>query len=223
MNVKVCRAFVLHVLLVLCAGTSMACGEKVDPTDPEGAYNLYLKALWSGDAEGVWVRLSPSTKEYFQNQYEVLVAMDETIEKYLPPTDHKIAREQAGSILTDKVTDGKTLFLQVFQPKNLKIEEAHKVGAAVDEIRINEDETAAELKTLGGDVLYLTKDTDQQWYVMLVRSSAAVGERMKWLEQNQSALQQTVEDLIDEERKKREAVIAELMKLDDGGRQEANP
>ena len=223
MNVSLLRSLVARILMVLLLVVApSACGEKVDPTDPEGAYNLYLKSLWGGDAEGVWERLAPSSHEFFQKQYEVLVEMDEMIEKYLPATDHRIAREQAGSILTEQVTDGKSLFLAIFKPSQIKFEEGHRVGASVDTIRINEDETAAELKTLGGDVLYLTKGTDEQWYVMLVRSSSAVEERLKWLEQNESALQQTVEDLIDEERKKREAIIAELMKMDDGGQQQ-NP
>lgn len=216
-RVRIASIAKLFVLISILLG-SAACGEKVDPTDPEGAYNLYVKALWAGDAEAVWERAAPSTHQYFQEQQERLQEMDETIERYLPATDHKIAREQAGSILTSKATDGKTLFLEVFQPSNLKLKESHQVGAGVDQIRINEDETAAELKTLGGDVYYLTKAEDEQWYIMLVQSSSAVKERMKWLEANQSALQQTVEDLIDEEREEREAVIAELMKLDTGGK-----
>lgn len=199
---------------MLCIALS-SCDENIDPTDPEGAYNLYIKAMFNADAEGVWARLAPSTREYFQTQYEVLVEMDETIRRYLPATDHKIARQQAGSILTEETKDGKGLFLKVFQPGSLKVDEGHVVGSAVDEIKINEDETAAELKTLGGDTIYLAKGENEEWFVMLVRSSTKVTDRMKWLEQNQSALQQTVEDLIAEERKNREAIIAELMKLED--------
>jgi hypothetical protein len=212
--------FLVVFFLAFVCSVSTGCGEKLDPTDPEGAYNLYVKSLWAGDAEAVWDRLAPSTKEYFQDEYDTLVGMDETIRRYLPPTDHRIAREQAGSILTDDVKDGKGLFLKVFQPSRLKLTESHRVGASVEEIRINEDETVAELKTLGGDTFYITKGDDEQWYVMLVRSSSMVEERMKWLDSNQSALKQTVEDLIDEERKEREEVIAELMKLETDGRQE---
>lgn len=216
------RTHVIAVLLLAAVGlVATGCGEKVDPTDPEGAYNLYVKSLWAGDAEAVWERLAPSTHEYFQNQYETLVEMDETIRRYLPPTDHRIAREQAGSILTDKVDGGKGLFLKLFEPSQLQLTEGHKVGAVVEEIRINEDETRAELKTLGGDVYYLTKGEGERWYVMLVQSSSPVEKRMNWLESNQSALKQTVEDLIDEERKEREEVITELMKLEtDGGQRE---
>jgi hypothetical protein len=214
------RFHLFTILVLIVCSVSAGCGEKLDPTDPEGAYNLYVKSLWAGDAEAVWNRLAPSTQEYFQTRYEALVEMDDTIRRYLPPTDHRIAREQAGSILTDEVEDGKGLFLKVFEPSQLKLTESHEVGASVEEIRINEDETAAELKTLGGDVYYLTRGENEEWYVMLVRSSSMVEKRMKWLDSNQSALKQTVEDLIDEERKEREEVIAELMKLDTDGRQQ---
>ncbi len=214
------RFHLFTILVLIVCSVGAGCGEKLDPTDPEGAYNLYVKSLWAGDAEAVWNRLAPSTQEYFQTRYEALVEMDDTIRRYLPPTDHRIAREQAGSILTDEVEDGKGLFLKVFEPSQLKLTESHEVGASVEEIRINEDETAAELKTLGGDVYYLTRGENEEWYVMLVRSSSMVEKRMKWLDSNQSALKQTVEDLIDEERKEREEVIAELMKLDTDGRQQ---
>lgn len=219
-------SLVLTSLLVCFVVSTTGCAENVDPTDPEGAYNLYVKAFWAGDPDGVWTRLSPSTHEYFEEQYEKLVEMDETIERYLPATDHRIAREQAGSILTSEVKDGKGLFLKVFQPKEMELSEAHRVGATVEEIKINEDETAAELKTLGGDTYYLMRGERDAWFVMLIRSSSAVGKQMNWLESNQSALKQTVEDLIAEEREEREAVIAELMKInsdDDGsddGREE---
>lgn len=218
---------VRHLLTLILLLAS--CAQNLDPRDPEGAYNLYINALWAKDAETVWERTAPTTHQYFQDQYETLVKMDETISKYLPPTDHKIAREQAGSILTSKVKDGKGLFLEVFRPDKLNLAEKHKVGAVVDQIRINEDETAAELTTLGGDVYYLTKGKgkDAEWYVMLVRSSAAVEGEMKWLTANESALNQTIEDLIDEERKEREAVIGELMKLappeEPAGEDEAAP
>ncbi len=215
----------LGIVLALATTFGTGCDENVDPTDPEGAYNIYINSLWANDAEGVWDRLAPTTRGYFQTQYENLVEMDETIRRYLPATDHKIARQQAGSILTDEVQDGKGLFLKVFQPQGLNATGGHKVGALVDEIKINEDKTQAELTTLGGDTFYLTKGTGEgvdpnQWYVMLVRSSEKVKSRMQWLDSNQSALQQTVEDLIAEERTKRESIIAELMRLENPGTDE---
>src|SRR5690606_27535771 len=95
---------------------ALGCAENLDPKDPEGAYNLYVNALWAKDAKTVWKRVAPTTHEYFDQKYKTLQDMDETIGRYLPPTDHKIAREQAGSILTSKVKDGEGLFLEVFQP-----------------------------------------------------------------------------------------------------------
>ncbi len=201
------------LIFALCLTLAMGCAENLDPKDPEGAYNLYVKALWAKDAAAVWDRSAPTTHQYFTDKYNILVKMDATIGRYLPPTDHRIAREQAGSILTSKVQDGRGLFLEVFQPGRLKLAEKHVVGAVVDQIKISEDETAAELRTLGGDVFFLAKGANEEWFVMLVRSSTTIEGQMKWLMQNESALNQTIEDLIQEERRERESVIAELMKL----------
>ena len=197
------------LLAILTAG----CAENLDPKDPEGAYNLYVNALWAKDAKAVWDRAAPPTHQYFNERYDTLAKMDETIGRYLPPTDHRIAREQAGSILTDKVTDGRGLFLELFKPEQLDLAEKHLVGASVDQIRINEEGNVAELTTLGKDTYFLAKGADEEWYVMLVRSSKAVEQQMSWLTANESALTQTIEDLIAEERSQREAVIQELMKL----------
>jgi len=199
------------LLAFIVASLSTGCDENVDPTDPEGAYNLFRQALFKGDAKGVWKRLAPSTHQYFEDEYQRLVQMDETIDRYLPQTDHKLARRQAGSVLTDDVKDGKGLFLHVFKPKAMKLDEAEAVGAKVEEIVVQKDGKTAVIKTLGGQRYILVRGDDEQWYVMLVKSSKAVGRNMKWLDKNESALKQTVEDLIDEERKERETVIAELM------------
>lgn len=205
-----------HRLIVVASICfAMGCADNLDPTEPVGAYNQFINALWAQNASDVWDRSAPSTHEYFQQKYEVLHEMDETIARYLPSTDHSIAREQAGSILTDKVKDGRGLFLELFRPSQLKLEEKHRVGAVVETIAVSEDELAAEIKTLGGDTFYLSRGgAGEEWYVMLVRSSTVIEAQMAWLTTNESALKQTIEDLIAEERKNREAVIAELMKLD---------
>jgi hypothetical protein len=210
------RLVILAVLLV--APLVMAgCGENLDPTQPEGAYNLFRKALVSGDAEAVWQRLAPSSHEYFDEQYERLEKMDATIERYLPATDHKLAREQAGSILTDQVEGGKGLFLKVFSGASMPEDAAYEVGMNIEEVTVTEDEQSAKLLTRGGQTFILTRvEGSEEWFVMLVRSkemSAAVKKSLGWLDANESALDKTVEDLIEEEKAKREALIAELMDL----------
>jgi hypothetical protein len=144
--------------------------------------------------------------------------MDQTIEKYLPATDHKLAREQAGSILTDQVEGGKGLFLKVFDGASTPDDPAYKVGMDIEEITVTEDERSAKLVTRGGQTYILTRvEGSEEWFVRLVRSkemSEAVSKSLNWLQSNQTALDKTVEDLIDEEKTKREALIAQLMDIE---------
>ncbi|QDG54187.1 hypothetical protein FIV42_26625 [Persicimonas caeni] len=205
---RAAMALVAATLVALAVG----CGDELDPTEPEGAYYIFRNALLKGDAETVWKRTDDTTKAYFQQRYEQLEEMDETIERYLPQTDHKIARKQSGTILLDEVDGGKGLFMKVFQPKNLPDEQAIKVGSDIDELKVAEDDSAAKVVTRAGQEYVLKADKKtEEWHVMLVRSSDKVDGAFGWLEANESALQQTVEDLIAEEREKREAIIAELM------------
>ena len=206
-----CR-FAAAVLLALTLTMAAGCSDKQDPTDPEGAYNLFRDALFRGDDDAVWERLAPTTKTYFEEQHERLVQMDGTIEKYLPQTDHRIAREQAGSILTEEVQDGKSLFAKVFTPASLPKDEAYHLGSNIAEVEVAEDEKFARVRTLAGQEYVLTQGEREEWFVMLIKSSEAVKGRLTWVEANESALKQTVEDLIAEERKEREAVIAKLLK-----------
>ncbi len=216
------RFFAFAVLLLLVPLFS-ACGENLDPRSPEGAYNVFRASLLAGDAEGVWARLAPSTHEYFDEQHQRLVKMDSTIKKYLPPTDHKLAREQAGSILTDEVKDGHGLFVKVFNGANLPDDESYKVGMDVEEVTVTEDEQSAKLLTRGGQTYILTRvEGSEEWFIMLVRSNDAVKKSLTWLDSNETALDKTVEDLIEEETAKREKLIAELMDLESGASEKAD-
>lgn len=204
---------VLAAVAVACLATlAMGCSDELDPTEPEGAYYIFRNALLEGDAQVVWKRTDAETHRYFQERYEQLVEMDETIRRYLPQTDHKIARKQSGVILLDEVDGGKGLFLKIFQPDNLPEQEAIKIGSNIDELKVTEDGQAAKVITRAGQEYVLTREEDgEEWRVMLISSTDSVQENLGWLKQNQSALQQTVEDLIAEERAKRETIIAELL------------
>lgn len=209
---RLTRAVVVAMGALMMLSLMSGCGDELDPTEPEGAYYIFRNALLEGDAETVWKRTDAETHQYFDDRYQELVEMDETIQKYLPQTDHRIAREQSGTILLDDIDGGKGLFLKVFQPKNLPEKEAIKVGSNIDELKVAEDDEAAKVVTRAGQEYVLTRSSDsEQWHVMLVRSTDAVQKSMGWLESNKSALQQTVEDLMAEERETREAIIAELM------------
>ena len=202
----------LTILLVSCALFALGCGDKLDPTEPEGAYNVFRDALFRGDSQMIWDRMAPSSHQYFDDEVERLRKMDEKIGRYLPATDHKLARKQAGSILTDEITDGRGLFNKIFQPAKLPQDEKFHVGSDVEEVQISEDEKTAKVITRGKqNILLVHNEKNDEWYIMFVESIDELGTSMKWLESNESALTQTVEDLIDEERRERESVISELM------------
>lgn len=203
-------------MAVLLGATLVAfangCSSELDPADPEGAYYIFRDALLEEDPQTVWERTDEETHAYYQARYNDLVEMDETIDRYLPQTDHKIARQQSGTVLLDEVDDGKSLFLKTFAPSELPEEEAIKVGSDIDELKLAEDKSSAKVITRAGQEYVFSRDENSdEWHVMLVRSTDIVEKSFAWLENNRSALQQTVEDLIAEEREKREAIIAELL------------
>jgi hypothetical protein len=209
---RIARATTLMLLAAVMTIMAAGCSDELDSSEPEGAYYIFRNALIAGDAETVWERTDGDTRAYFQKRYEHLVDMDETIERYLPQTDHKIARKQSGAVLLDEVKDGKGLFLKVFKPVKLDATEAIRIGSDLEELKVAEDDSAAKVVTRAGQEYVLTHDEhNEEWHVMLVRSTDKVEASFGWLTTNQSALQQTVEDLIAEERKKRETIIAELM------------
>ena len=192
------------------------CGDELDPTNPGDAYLIFRDALMEGDAETVWERTDSQTHAYFEDRYKQLVEMDAMIRRYLPQTDHKIARKQSGTVLLDKVDNGRQLFTQVFAGQSVPADEAVEVGSRVDEVRVGEKEKFARVITRAGQQYVLERNPEtEQWHVMLVKSTEAVDESFGWLDFNKKALEETVEELIAEEREEREEVIAELMGYED--------
>lgn len=199
------------VLLGAMIGMLAGCSDELDPTNPGDAYLMFRDALFEGNSEKVWERLDPQTHEYFDQSYAELEEMSKTIERYLPQSDHRIARSQSGAKLLNEVSDGKTLFLRVLTPKELPTEEAYKLGSDIKELSLSEDESFAKVVTKGGQTFYLAHNKDGQWYVMFLKSSEELRKNMSWVESNKLALSQTVDDLIAEERTEREKIISELM------------
>ena len=205
-----------RAVVVLACGVvfGLGCSDELDPTQPEDAYEVFKASLMSGDAEGVWARVDEDTQTFYQERRDKLEAMGNRIEEFLPQADHRLAREQAGVVLTDEIADGKALFLKVFTPGELPNDQAHQLGMDIDELNVAEDGLLAEVKTRGGQVFYLSRKSEEgEWFVMLLKSTDQVAGSMKWLDANEEALEQTIKDLIDERREAREQIIAELMGL----------
>ena len=202
------KAVILGAMMLVLGG----CSDELDPTNPGDAYLMFRDALFAGDSEKVWQRLDQESHEYFEKSYEELEEMSKTIERYLPQADHRLAKSQSGAKLLNEVTDGKTLFVRVLTPKELPKEEAYKLGSDIAELSLSEDESFAKVVTKGNQTFYLSHSkTDDQWYVMFVKSSEELKKAMSWVESNKLALSQTVDDLIAEERTEREKIIGELM------------
>lgn len=202
----------LGALVVLVAVSfAPGCSGEADPGDPDGAYELFRDALFEGDTQDIWERTDDETRDYFQDRYERLEQMNDLIERYLPQTDHQIARTQSGAELLEEIDSGEELFVRMFEPPQFENERAVRVGSEIDELQMAEDGESAVAVTRGQQQFMLVQQDDELWYVNLADSGDFLDEVFAWLIQNEDALEQTVENLIEEERQAREEIIAELM------------
>lgn len=205
------RPILLFAMLALAVGmTNVGCSSELEPSDPEDSYELFRIALLEGDGEEVWERTDDNTRQYFEDRYAALEEMDDLIERYLPPVDHQLARSQSGSELLDELESPQELFHYVFQFEAMADDDAVRLGSDPRQIQMTEDETSAVVLTRTEQEFVLVLQDDERWYVNLVESGDFVDEAFAWLDQNEDALEQTVEDLIAEERQLRETIIADL-------------
>ncbi len=214
-----CDAMRSAALLVTCvlftaAFGSAGCGGELAPTEPDEAYLLYRKAMLEGDVEAMWKRSAESTRRYFEERYEMLHDMDRKIREYLPQSDHKLARKQTGTELLDDIDGPRGLFERIVAPEEMAVDQARRLGSQVGEIRVSKDQRRAEVETRAGRTYRLVKQEDDEWYVALAESLEALDESFQWLERNEQALTETINDLREEEREEREEIIAELMDVE---------
>ncbi len=206
----------LLIFLVVAPLLLPACRGERDPERPSDAYLLFRDALFDGDAKGVWARTDERTRAHLDEHYARLVEMNEMIERYLPATDHQLARNQAGVVLLDRVSSGEELFLHLFDTTEFPADDqAVFHGSRVQEIQMAEDGDSAIILTRGENEFLLVRQEDEEWYVNLVDSGDFLNPVFAWLENNFEALEQTVEDLIAEELRVRERIIAELMGIEE--------
>jgi hypothetical protein len=206
----------VFVLAVSIAAVFLAtgCSGELEPDEPDEAYLIYRKALLDGDVATMWERSSKSTHKYFERRYETLVEMDRKIREYLPQSDHKLARKQTGAELLDEIDGARGLFERIVRPDNMPVGQARELGSLVGEIRVSKDETQAKIVTRGGRTYRMVKQDDMKWYVALDDSLESLDKSFEWLERNDEALTQTVNDLRKEEREEREEIIADLMDVE---------
>lgn len=201
-----------RILLFVAVSLSLTagCQSEPEPTDPGGAYRLFIQALGDGDLQGMWQRFDGETRGYFEDRYRDLVAMDAKIHRYLPPTDHDVARSQSGTSLLSEIDGAQELFENVARPNRLAMTPAHRVGSRVESITVSKNEKNAVVETLAGQTFRMVRGEEGEWYVNLVASSDAIHQKFAWLRTNSEALDATVDHLVDREQQRRERVIADL-------------
>lgn len=216
-NTTILRATGLLTLMLVSTllGGIVGCSGEPDPTNATDSYEMFRDGLFAGDAEAMWERTDEATRNYFEDRYERLVEMDELIERYLPQTDHALARTQSGTELLEEVDSGRQLFIEMIEPGEFSDDAAVRLGSGIRELQMAEDGTSAVAVTRGGQEFVLVQADDDHWYINLVESGDFVDETFAWLIENEDALEQTVENLMEEERQVREQIIADLMDPDE--------
>lgn len=202
-------------VLLATVGFAAGCGSEEDPTKPAGAYRMYRQAVLDGDVEAIWERSSESTHEYFAERYDELVEMDQQIREYLPHTDHELARKQTGTEMLDDIDGPRGLFEKMLKPKNMPMNQARRLGSEIEKIRMGEDREVARVVAAGGREYRVVLGEDEEWYVDIVASVDAVDKSFEWLDNNQEALEKTVNDIVEKRQEEREEIIADLMDVEE--------
>ena len=91
----------LCALAVLVSLAASCQEDRPEPTDPEGAYRLFMEAIEAKDEDAVWEYLDQGTKDLFAEQYKALVRIDRIIEAYFDPSEHRYMRERTGAYLLE--------------------------------------------------------------------------------------------------------------------------
>lgn len=202
---------VVLAAILVAGGALVGCQSEADPTKPAGAYRMYRQAVLDGDLEAMWKRTSESSHEFFGEKYETLVEMDRQIRKYMPQTDHELARKQTGTEMLDEIDGAQGLFEKMLEPENMPLNQARRLGSEVEKIRMGKDREVARVVAAGGREYRLVRGEDDEWYVDLVASVDAVKKNFGWLEKNEKALEKTVNDIVEKRQEEREKIIADLM------------
>jgi hypothetical protein len=147
--------------------------------------------------------------------------MDQKITKYLPPTDQPLARQKSGTVLLDEIQTSKGLFERTFEPNNIDVNEASRIGLDVDAVDVVEppdgsgarQQMKAKITTQAGQVFWLRRDHRARWKINLLET-VDLESAFAWLNANREALEKTLEDRRAETKKRREQIISELFETE---------
>lgn len=206
----------LTVFCILIVSCNSGGGES-----PEDVYRTFRKALLDGDKADIWTTLDPSTQAYYRQKFQSLKTMDQKITKYLPPTDQPLARQKSGTVLLDEIQTPKGLFERTFEPNNIDVNEASRIGLDVDAVDVVEppdgsgarQQMKAKITTQAGQVFWLRRDHRARWKINLLET-VDLESAFAWLNANREALEKTLEDRRAETKKRREQIISELFETE---------
>ena len=176
---------------------------------------LFRQALFSSEeasADTVYSYLSKDTKQVFEERVSMMNEMSEQIVRFLPQVDQKLARKQTGAVLLkeQKLTTGKDLFKLLYSADLIKPSDELEVGSEISDIEyLNDENTEAILVTYAKDEYRLVLEEDGVWRVASWREFAKA--RTAWISNNREILEQTIQELITEEKEEIDKVIAYLL------------
>ncbi|MEO1273331.1 MAG: hypothetical protein AAFX99_35045, partial [Myxococcota bacterium] len=198
---------------------TVGCQGELKPEEPDGAYLLFRQALLDQDTDTIYSFLNNKTKTVFDTRTVVLKDMSTKIDRFLPQVDQKLARSQTGVVLLKKhdIKDGKALFKHLFQSKAIEVTEGLQVGSGIrfpgGVEYLDEDKTQAVIVTWANDQYYLVLEEEGEdkkiWRVASWLEDAEA--KTQWIVTNQKNLDQTIQDLISEEKEEIDTVIKYLL------------
>lgn len=196
-------------ILALLVSLAAACEEdRPEPTDPEGAYRLFIEAIEAKDEDAVWEYLDQGTKDLFAEQYKALVRIDRIIEAYFDPSEHRYMRERTGAYLleSEHIDSAKALYHFIFDVRDIVFEGDHEVGATIDEFNYtDEDETVAMILTRGGQSFVMMKEEDKIWRTASLRNMFE--DAVTPIKNSESALKDFAKENLMDERQRRVEVV----------------
>ena len=212
----------LCALAVLVSLAASCQEDRPGPTDPEGAYRLFMEAIEAKDEDAVWEYLDQGTKDLFAEQYKALVRIDRIIEAYFDPSEHRYMRERTGAYLleTEHIDSAKALYQFIFDVDDIVFEEDHEVGATIDEFNYSdEEETVAMILTRGGQSFVMVcqsrandlpcdnkvKEEDKIWRTVSLRNMFE--DAVAPIKNSESALKDFAKENLMDERQRRIEVV----------------
>ncbi len=149
-------------LLAITVGL-VGCGKEDPMTTPEGGYEAFTEAFFSGNVDLMWDALSDDTHTLFIDGFSTLRSMERMIDE-LQPSDRESAIRGTSVYLLERMDDATDLFAYVLYWENLPTEQEFVEGLKMDSVELAEDDIAI-VTTVTGQEFEMVRDSDGYWHV----------------------------------------------------------